>query len=142
MASVLPHPGCPTISGQPVDASGNWFDPVRAGSGYSVQVNPNYEFFAAFIYDALGVPRFLAAERGGAFNAAANTIQLDQLQGFAPLGAHTAPVRSPVGTLSRQFTANALSGINLAATFGNGVAGGWNVNDAVVPLGDTQGCAP
>ena len=80
------------------------------------------------------------AARLPANNAAANTIQLDQLQGFAPLGAHTAPVRSPVGTLSRQFTANALSGINLAATFGNGVAGGWNVNDAVVPLGVTQGC--
>ncbi|GGA76791.1 hypothetical protein GCM10011521_13830 [Arenimonas soli] len=134
--------GCPAISGQPVDASGNWFDPARAGSGYSVQLATNYEFFAAFIYDDIGVPRFLAAERGGAFNAGAGAIQLDQLQGFAPLGAHSAPVRSPVGTLSRQFTGNALTGINVAATFGNGVSGGWNVNDAVVTLGDTQGCAP
>src|SRR3990167_6411816 len=95
--------GCPSINSLPADASGNWFDPPRAGSGYSVQLNPNYEFFAAFIYDDLGLPRFLAAERGGAFNAGANAIQLDQLQGFSPLGAHTAPVRSPVGTLSRQF---------------------------------------
>ena len=132
--------GCPSINSLPVDASGNWFDPARAGSGYSVQLNPNYEFFAAFIYDDLGLPRFLAAERGGAFNAGANAIQLDQLQGFAPLGAHTAPVRSPVGTLSRQFTANALTGISVNATFGNGVTGTWNVNDAVVPLGGSQGC--
>lgn len=132
--------GCPSINSLPVDASGNWFDPARAGSGYSVQLNPNYEFFAAFIYDDLGLPRFLAAERGGAFDAGANTLPLDQLQGFAPLGAHTAPVRSPVGTLSRQFTGNALTGINVDATFGNGVPGTWNVNDVVVPLGGTQGC--
>ncbi|KFL36550.1 S8 family serine peptidase [Arenimonas donghaensis] len=132
--------GCPTIGGLPVDASGNWFDPARAGSGYSVQLHPNYEFFAAFIYDDLGVPRFLAAERGGAFNAGAGTIQLDQLLGFPPLGAHAAPVRSPVGTLGRQFTANALTGITVNATFGNSVSGTWNVNDTVVPLGGTQGC--
>ncbi|WP_374603986.1 S8 family serine peptidase [Arenimonas sp.] len=132
--------GCPSIGGAPVDASGNWFDPVRAGSGYSVQLNPNYEFFAAFIYDDLGLPRFLLAERSGAFNAGANTLQLDQLQGFAPLGAHSTPVRSPVGTLGRQFTGNALAGISVNATFANGVAGTWNVNDAVVPLGNTQGC--
>lgn len=132
--------GCPSIGGQPVDASGNWFDPARAGSGYSVQLHPNYEFFAAFIYDELGLPRFLAAERGGAFNAGANSLQLDQLQGFAPLGAHAAPVRTAVGTLGRQFTANVLTGISVDATFGNGVSGTWDVDDVVVPLGGTQGC--
>lgn len=132
--------GCPSIGGNPVDASGNWFDPARAGSGYSVQLHPGYEFFAAFIYDDIGLPRFLAAERGGAFNAGANTIALDQLQGFAPLGTHAPPVRTTVGNLTRQFTANALTGISVDATFTNGVSGTWDVNDAVVPLGGTQGC--
>lgn len=134
--------GCPSVGGQPMDSSANWFDPARAGSGYSVQVHPGYEFIAAFIYDNLGVPRFLAAERGGAFDTGNNPVQLDQLQGFAPLGAYSAPVRTAVGTVSRQYGATAITGITLDATFANGVAGGWNVVDNVVPLGSTQGCAP
>lgn len=134
--------GCPTVSGSPLDSSGNWFDPARAGSGYSVQVHPGYEFIAAFIYDQLGVPRFLTAERGGNFNAAGNPLPLDQLQGFSPLGAYAAPVRTTVGTVSRQYGAGGIQQITLGATFGNGVAGGWNVVDNVVSLGDKQGCAP
>lgn len=132
--------GCPGIGGTPVDASGHWFDPARAGTGYSVQLNPNYEFYAAFIYDELGVPRFLAAERGGAFDAGNGVLALDQLQGFAPLGAYSAPVRTNVGSLQRQFTGSVLSGIVLDANFAGGVSGAWSENDAVVPLGGTQGC--
>ena len=52
------------------------------------------------------------------------------------------PVRTAVGTVSRQYGATAITGITLDATFANGVAGGWNVVDNVVPLGSTQGCAP
>ena len=35
--------GCPSVAGQTVDASAHWFDPARAGTGYSVQLIPNYE---------------------------------------------------------------------------------------------------
>ena len=53
--------GCPSLAGQPLDASSHWFDPARAGTGYSVQLFPDYEFFAAFVYDGQGVPRFLTS---------------------------------------------------------------------------------
>ena len=58
--------GCPTLAGNALDASSHWFDPARAGNGYSVQTwQDGYQFFAAFTYDSRGYPIFLAAERAG-----------------------------------------------------------------------------
>ncbi|MGL6290874.1 MAG: Ig-like domain-containing protein, partial [Silanimonas sp.] len=47
--------GCPTLGAAPLDASGLWFNPARAGSGYAVQLFPNYEFLSVFGYDGRGV---------------------------------------------------------------------------------------
>jgi len=106
--------GCPTFAGAPLNASGHWFDPARAGSGYSVQLFPNYEFYTVFGYDAQGVPRYLIAER---------------------------TVRSTVGTLTRTVGSGTLQRIQLSGTFTSGVPGTWAANDAVTPLGSLQGCA-
>ncbi|GAB3729373.1 hypothetical protein GCM10028794_03740 [Silanimonas algicola] len=133
--------GCPSIGGRVVDASGHWFDPSRSGTGYSVQLLPNYEFHAVFAYSARGVPRFLVAERGGV-GAANDAIPLQQLRGFCPLCVRTgAPERTTVGVLRREFVDGQLSWINVDAAFTNGTPGTWVANDAVVPLGGLQGCA-
>ncbi len=135
--------GCPTVGGTPLDVSAHWFDTVSPGYGYSVQVNPNYEFLATFVYDGLGVPRFLVAERGGAFNAAGTSIALDQLQGFPPLGTHAAPTRTPVGTLTRTYGSGTLANVGTTATFINTVPGTWARSAAVTRLSDfPQGCTP
>ena len=133
--------GCPSIVGRVVDASGHWFDPSRSGTGYSVQLLPNYEFHAVFAYSARGVPRFLVAERGGV-GAANDAIPLQQLRGFCPLCVRTGtPERTTVGVLRREFVDGQLSRINVDAAFTNGTPGTWVANDAVVPLGGLQGCA-
>src|SRR5690606_26385941 len=94
--------GCPTLAGQPLDASSHWFDPAKAGTGYSVQLFPDYEFYAAFVYDSRGVARFLTSE-AGSFRGADATLPLEQLTGFCPLCTRTgAPVRADVGTLRRR----------------------------------------
>lgn len=133
--------GCPSIDGRVVNASGHWFDPVRSGTGYSVQLLPNYEFHAVFAYSPRGEPRFLVAERGSV-GGANDTLVLQQLRGFCPLCVRTGfPERSDVGVLRRVFTNGLLTGIDVDATFTNGTPGTWRVNDAVVPLGGLQGCA-
>lgn len=133
--------GCPIIDNRVVNASGHWFDPVRAGAGYSVQMFGNYEFHAVFAYSPRGEPRFLLAERAG-IGAANDTVPLQQLQGFCPLCTRSGnPTRSNAGVLRRVFTNGVLTGINVDATFTNGTTGTWVVNDAVVPLGGLQGCA-
>lgn len=135
--------GCPTLAGLPVDASSHWFDPAKAGTGYSVQLFPDYEFYAAFVYDARGVARFLTSE-AGSFRGADATMPLEQLTGFCPLCERTgAPARADIGTLRRRLANGTLVGLELDAIYGGGVPGTWSADDAVQPLGGpgtTQGC--
>ncbi|WP_397608264.1 hypothetical protein [Silanimonas sp.] len=133
---------CPTVSGAPLDISGHWFDPLRSGSGYSVQSFPDYEFYLVFGYDAQGVPRYLVAERSG-FGGTAETLALEQLRGVCPLCTRTGnPARTTVGTLQRRIEGGTLRNITLSATYVNGVPGTWAANDAVIPLGNLRGCSP
>jgi hypothetical protein len=133
--------GCPSISGRVVDASGHWFDPRRAGSGYSVQLFPNYEFYAVFGYDAQGEARYLAAELprvGGP----TERFPLVQLKGFCPqCPRDSAPTRRQVGFFEREFLDGRLSAIRLQADYLEGVPGRWTSEDAPIPLGTLQGCA-
>ena len=136
--------GCPTSGGLPQDLSSHWFDPARAGTGFSVQMWENYEYFAAFIYDARGVPRFLAAERSG-FGGAEATLALQQLSGSCPTCTFTPSQRSDVGTLLRRVSGGSLDTIELDLEFADGVPGLWSSIDNLELLGGpgtTQGCAP
>lgn len=133
--------GCPTVGGQPLQASGLWFDPATAGSGYAVQFFPNYEFHLVFGYDSEGVPRYLNAERQG-FGAAEQAMDLNQLTGACPLCERTGdPQRARVGTLTRTITGGTLTRFMLDATYLNGVPGTWAANDAVIPLAELQSCS-
>jgi hypothetical protein len=132
--------GCPTFAGATLNASGHWFDPARSGSGYSVQLFPNYEFYTVFGYDARGVPRYLIAERSG-IGAATQTLNLEQNTGACPLCVRTGdPVRSRIGTFTRTFASGTLQGIQLSGTYTAGVPGTWAASDVVTPLGSLQGC--
>jgi hypothetical protein len=133
--------GCPNIGGRTINASGHWFDPARAGTGYSVQLFPNYEFYTVFVYSPRGEPRFLIAERNG-LGVEDSTVPLQQLRGFCPLCARTAnPERFDVGTLRREYVLGRLTRISVDAAFTNGTPGTWVASDAVVALGSVQGCA-
>lgn len=133
--------GCPSIGGVPIDASGHWFDPLRAGTGYSVQLFPNYEFYAVFAYDDRGVPRYLLAERTS-LGGATETVSLDQMAGFCPLCSRGGnPLRTSIGTLTRTYAGGTLQRVQSNGTFIGGVTGLWAANDTVGPLGSTQGCA-
>lgn len=136
--------GCPTLGGAAVDASSHWFNPATSGTGHSVQLWDDYEFYAAFVYDDAGVPRFLTAENS-TFAGADATMPIDQLQGFCPTCSWAAPVRTTVGTLRRIVSGGTLQQIGIEATFAGSVSGTWSRLETLQPLGGpgtTQGCAP
>ena len=134
--------GCPMVGGTRVDTAGHWFDPSRAGSGYSVQLFANYEFYAAFVYDARGMARFLAAERGTLGGTVA-ALDLQQLNGFCPLCTRSAvPTRSSVGQLQRTLSGGRLSRITVDGAFVGSLSGRWISDDVVSALGSLQGCSP
>jgi predicted extracellular nuclease len=136
--------GCPSVGGSALNVSSHWFNPARSGTGYSVQLFNNYEFYAVFGYDAAGVARFLVAERSTA-GGANETLTLEQLTGFCPLCNRSGnPVRTPIGSFQRSFAGGTFSNISLNGSFVGGVPGTWAANDAVVPLGggsSVQGCS-
>ena len=140
--------GCPRLGGgAPVDASQHYFDPVRAGSGYSVQLMTApaaYEFIAAFVYGEGGMPRFLVAERNGV-GARDEALGVDLLFGFCPSCEHVPVTRSTRGTLRRTFTGSGeLATIQLQTARVGPTVVHWNVTDAVRMLDErvrTQGCA-
>ncbi len=133
--------GCPSIGGRVVDASGHWFDPRRAGAGYSVQLFPNYEFYAVFGYDGQGEARYLAAELPRA-GGPSERLALDQLRGFCALCVREGnPQRRSVGHLERDIVDGRLSAIRVQAGYVDGVGGTWATDDAPTPLGTLQGCA-
>jgi hypothetical protein len=133
--------GCPTLGGVALDASSHWFDPARAGTGYSVQLFPNYEFYAVFGYDAQGEARYLAAELPRA-GGQSERLVLDQMRGFCPLCARdTAPTRRPVGHFERDIVEGRLAAIRVQADYVEDVPGRWTTDDLPTPLGNSQGCA-
>ena len=132
--------GCPAPGGTPLNVSTHWFNAARPGPGYSVQVHPNYEFHAVFAFDGIGVPRFLVAERGGAFDTGGAALPLQQISGFSPLGAHGPTTRSTIGTLTRVYGANTITSIASAGTFTGAVSGNWNESGNMTALSGTQGC--
>ena len=134
--------GCPTHGGAPLDVSAHWFDAASPGYGYSVQVNPGYEFLATFVYDAMGVPRFLAAERAGPFAGGDPTVPLYQLRGFAPLGPYAVPARTGIGQLTRAYGVATIQTIGANAAFVDDLPGTWARTASVTRLSElTQGCA-
>jgi len=144
--------GCPAIGSQTASGSQHWFDPRRSGSGYSVQfmappsVGQPYEFYAAFLYDALGQPRFLIAE-GAPQPLPEGTFPLQQLTGACPLCPMpvAGAVRRDAGTLGRRLLAGRPVEFRIDARFGAGVAGDWRVTEVLQPLdplGRMADCAP
>ena len=132
--------GCPTIDGRQVDLSGHWFNPARSGTGYSVQLFPDYEFYIAFGYDAGGNADFRVAEltRIGPPTA---TIPLESLEGFCPhCERFGAPTRRVSGSFTRTIRPDGRIHVNAIESAGEPVGGTWNFDELVTPLGGLQGC--
>lgn len=132
--------GCPLG----FDLSSQWFDPARAGTGYSVQLFPNYEFFAAYYYDDRGYSRFVAAELNR-FGGVEPTLVVQQLEGACPTCFYQAPVRTDIGTLRRRILSGTFTHIATDLEFAPPLSGGWTTTDQVQLLGGegtTQGCDP
>lgn len=137
--------GCPMRDGDRQDYSSTWFNPARSGTGYSVQTWPDYEYFAAFIYDDIGRPRFLAAERAGAGTSTA-VLDLQQLRGSCPTCTYAGlPQRFDAGVLLRRLASDTLASVAVDAVYTDGIPGTWSVDEPVQLLGgegSAQGCEP
>lgn len=134
--------GCPRIAGRTLDKSGHWFNPARSGTGYSVQLLPDYEFYVAFGYDASGDADFRIAE-GPRVDAREARFDVAELTGFCPLcERRTAPERQTTGRFTRTINDDGTMRFQAVPAPGQPTGGTWTFDEPVQPLGGLQGCAP
>lgn len=141
MTQLIGSGSCPSLSGSPLNVTGHWFSPAKPGFGYSVQVESNVEFFAAYLYDRLGVPRWLLAQRAG-FQPAANALDVEQFVN-GPCPACSSPGNRSsqvVGVLNRSYGNGTLTGLEVAAQFASPLAGDWLETLPVALLSDPKVC--
>lgn len=117
------------VAGQALDANGLWYSPQKSGYGFSAEIIGDTEFYLAYAYDGLGLPRWGTAQQS--FEAAAS-MPLLQTRGFCPTCAFAPPQRGAAGTLSRGLAAAAspdarpgFARIGIDARWINGIVGAW-----------------
>jgi hypothetical protein len=135
--------GCPTSQGAPLDATGHWFSPSLSGFGYSAQYEPTQEIYAAYLYDAAGVARWLIGAKP--WNESVGQVSLEQLQGSCPTCGFAATSSTPTGTLTRTLGTNAdgkrgLTQITISSPLLAPLAGGWSQSRATAPLSARRNC--
>ncbi|MBW8367309.1 MAG: zinc-dependent metalloprotease [Arenimonas sp.] len=135
--------GCPTLEGAPLDATGHWFSPSRSGFGYSAQYEPDQEIYAAYLYDASGVARWLIGAKP--WNEAVNQVALEQLRGSCPTCGFASTSSTLTGTLTRTLGTNAdgrrgLAQISVSAPLLSPLAGTWTQSRATELLSARKDC--
>ncbi|MCX7032818.1 MAG: M12 family metallo-peptidase [Arenimonas sp.] len=135
--------GCPTSQGAPLDATGHWFSPSLSGFGYSAQYEPSQEIYAAYLYDASGVARWLIGAKPWDENIA--QVNLEQLAGSCPTCGFAATRSTLTGTLTRTLGTNTdgkrgLTQINVNAPLLAPLGGSWTQSRATSPLSARKNC--
>lgn len=141
----LGAPGCSQRwADQPLDVKGLWYAPEKSGYGFSAEMVGGSEFFLAYAYDELGLPRWATAQQS--FNAA-NEAPLLQARGFC-LTCPVAPVtREAIGQLDRTLSAAAAPDgrpgfgvIGIDARWAQGIVGGWSERRPAALLSARTSC--
>ncbi len=136
--TVLSRNACVALDGQSVGLSGQWFAPAQSGYGMDVVADPQQQFDAFYLYDALGEPRWLVGS-GSPF-APSMSIALNQVSGFCPTCAYAATTLQPVGTLDVTY-ADALSGtLATNVTLASPLSGTFTINQPMSRLTGSTTC--
>jgi subtilisin family serine protease len=130
MVSVA-NPACVNFGGSTLDYGGSWYAPALSGYGYSVLTFPSTEVEVAYLYDALGQPRWLYGQNSP---FGSGSFALTQYRGFCPTCAFSAIQGSAGGTLARTFGSGRTGTANLNATFVAPVSGTWSTNQPTEKL--------
>ena len=143
MARLGGGSGCPTSAGAPLDATGHWYSPSQAGFGYSAQYEPSQEIYAAYLYDASGVARWLIGAKP--WDESVTQVNLEQLLGSCPTCGYSATVSTLTGQLTRTLGTNAdgkrgLTQINVNAPLLAPLSGTWSQSRATEILSARKAC--
>jgi hypothetical protein len=131
---------CVSLNGASVGLTGQWYAPAQSGYGMDVVTQPDLQFDAFYLYDALGEPRWLAGS-AGAFTPT-TTLTMNQSSGFCPSCAYVTVDPQAAGTLTATYT-NATSGsYSTDITLLPPLSGTWNIDQPTIRLSGSAACSP
>lgn len=115
---------CPTVGGSPAQYSGAWYQPGDGGWGFSVTAVSVADAEAAYLFDAVGNPRWLL---GATTVPGANvTLPLLQYSGFCPTCSRTGnPATQQVGSMTRRYSNNGNGSLDINIDYADPVPGTW-----------------
>lgn len=130
---------CVGVQTASADLNGLWYDVDNSGFGYSLDVSPNLEVVASFLYDARGWPRWVLGS-GQPFGA--GVMDLLQFRGSCPLCSYS-PVQSvPVGSLQVVYQGGEPSRLDTVLDFAAPLSGSWARSHPMNRLSSALGCPP
>ena len=136
---------CPMYGGQKLDATGHWFPPLRPGHGFSAQILPYTEVYAAYIYDSGGYPTWLIGQKD--YDPSVTSVTLQQLSGFCPT-CELVPLQSKVvgqlnrtlGMVSGDDGQPGITSIEIGAVFEAPLRGPFYGSEPPIMLSQRKGC--
>ena len=131
---------CVSLNGAQVGLTGQWYAPTQSGYGMDVVTQPNLQFDAFYLYDALGEPRWLGGSVGSF--TPTTTLTMDQISGFCPSCTYVKTNPKPAGTLTTTFTSPAAGSYMTNIALLPPLSGTWNISQPTVRLSGSAACSP
>lgn len=130
---------CAAAQGQSLDLNGLWYDLSNSGFGYSLDVSPDAEVVASFLYDSRGWPRW-ALGSGRPFGG--GLIDLLQYRGSCPLCTYGAVQSQAVGGVQVVYANGEPARLDTALEFAPPLSGSWERSHPMNRLSTSLGCPP
>ena len=136
---LLATGSCVSVGSTHAALSGMWFPPAQSGYGFDVVATPDFQFFALYIYDRLGVPRW-AVGQSGTF-ATQTALPMLQSLGFCPSCAFTQLTSTTIGSMVVSYADGVSGHLSSYFQFNAPLGGTWTVDQQIAKLTGPATCA-
>jgi hypothetical protein len=131
---------CPQAGGGPASYTGIWYRGVAGLGGASVLVNANTQAQIHYLFDELGLPRWLFAQDLQNPDPLASSVPILQFSGYCAVCEEATVSSVPVGALGLGFDNDAAGFWTLDYLMNAPLNGDVTRTDQVIKLTDTLGC--
>ncbi len=131
---------CPEIDGSKKSYTGLWYRGIDGLGGASVIVNAVTQAQIHYLFDALGMPRWLFAQDLDAPAPTNPEIPMLQFSGFCAVCEEAVVSPTTVGVLARSFGSETAGSWTLNYLFASPLSGSVERTDQIVKLTDTIPC--
>jgi len=136
----LSAPTCPEVNGSKKSYTGLWYRGVDGLGGASVLVNSTTQAQIHYLFDDLGMPRWLFVQDLN--NPAPTNAEMPMLQfsGYCAVCASSSVTSQGVGVLERSFSSHNKGSWTLDYLFESPLSGSVERTDQIIKLTDTLTC--